>query len=447
MKSSATLTQFLQHLQQRDPHQPEFLQATKEVYQSLWPFIEKNPEYAEMGLLERLSEPDRIFQFKITWVDDGGKTHVNRGFRVQHNNAIGPYKGGMRFHPSVNQSILKFLAFEQTFKNALTTLPLGGGKGGSDFDPKGKSNLEVMRFCQAFITELYHHLGSNIDVPAGDIGVGGREVGYMAGMMKKLTRSAECVFTGKGHEFGGSFIRPEATGYGLIYFVTEMLAKEQKNLEGMRVSISGAGNVAQYAAKKCLEMGATLLTMSDSTGTLYDESGFTAEKLERLMEYKNHQRGSLQNYANLTNTAFFAGERPWHIPVDIALPCAVQNELDLNDAKQLIANGVLCVAEGANMPTTLPAIQALQQAKVLYAPGKASNAGGVAVSGLEMCQGAQRLQWNANEVDSQLHKIMQSIHSSCVHYGMEDKKINYMQGANIAGFVKVANAMLAQGVY
>ena len=447
MKSSATLTQFLQHLQQRDPHQVEFLQATQEVYQSLWPFIEKHPEYAEMGLLERLSEPDRIFQFRVAWVDDSGKTHVNRGFRVQHNNAIGPYKGGMRFHPSVNQSILKFLAFEQTFKNALTTLPMGGAKGGSDFDPKGKSNLEVMRFCQAFITELYQYIGADIDIPAGDIGVGGREVGYMAGMMKKLTRSAECTFTGKGFEFGGSFIRPEATGYGLIYFVSEMLAQKQKTLEGMRISISGAGNVAQYAAKKCLEMGATVLTMSDSTGTLYDEKGFTAEKLARLMEYKNLERGSLHEYANLTNSTFFAGERPWHIPVDIALPCAVQNELDLNDAKQLIANGVLCVAEGANMPTTLPAIHALQQAKVLYAPGKASNAGGVAVSGLEMCQGAQRLQWDASAVDNQLHQIMQRIHESCVQYGMQDKNINYVQGANIAGFVKVANAMLGQGVY
>lgn len=450
MKSSTTptLTQFLQHLQQRDPQQPEFLQATQEVYQSLWPFIEKHPEYAEMGLLERLAEPDRIFQFRITWVDDKGRTQVNRGFRVQHNNAIGPYKGGMRFHPSVNQSILKFLAFEQTFKNALTTLPMGGGKGGADFDPKGKSELEIMRFCQAFITELYHHIGASIDVPAGDIGVGGREVGYMAGMMKKLTRSAECVLTGKGFDFGGSFIRPEATGYGLIYFVTEMLAKENKSLEGMRVSVSGAGNVAQYAVQKCLELGAKVLTMSDSTGTLYDEAGFTAEKLALLMEYKNQERGSLKDYAALTKTTFFAGERPWHIPVDVALPCAVQNELDLNDAKQLIANGVLCVAEGANMPTTLAAIEALEQAKILYAPGKASNAGGVAVSGLEMCQGAQRIQWSAHDVDTQLQKIMVRIHESCLQYGQQtDKSINYVEGANIAGFVKVANAMLAQGVY
>lgn len=446
MKSSATLTQFLQHLQQRDPHQVEFLQATQEVYQSLWPFIEKHPEYAQMGILERLAEPDRIYQFRISWVDDSGKTQVNRGFRIQHNNAIGPYKGGMRFHPSVNQSILKFLAFEQTFKNALTSLPMGGGKGGSDFNPKGKSELEIMRFCQAFITELFHHIGADIDVPAGDIGVGGREVGYMAGMMKKLTRSAECAFTGKGFEFGGSFVRPEATGYGLIYFVNEMLAQEQKTLEGMRVSVSGAGNVAHYAVKKCLELGAIVLTMSDSTGTLYDEAGFTVEKLEKLIDYKSRQVGSLSDYADLTKTTFLAGQRPWHIPVDIALPCAVENELDLKDAKQLIANEVFCVAEGANMPTTLPAIQALQQSKVLYAPGKASNAGGVAVSGLEMCQGAQRLQWNANEVDHQLHQIMQRIHNSCLQYGMQDKSINYMQGANIAGFVKVANAMLAQGV-
>lgn len=444
---TATLTQFLQHLQQRDPHQPEFIQAVQEVYQSLWPFLEDHPEYADFGLLERLSEPDRVFQFRVTWVDDQGQTHVNRAFRVQHNNAIGPYKGGMRFHPSVNQSILKFLAFEQTFKNALTTLPMGGAKGGSDFDPKGKSDLEVMRFCQALMTELYHHIGADIDVPAGDIGVGGREVGYMAGMMKKLTRSNECVFTGKGFDFGGSFIRPEATGYGLVYFVTEMLAQEKKSLEGMQVAVSGAGNVAQYAVKKCLELGAKVLTMSDSSGTLYDPDGFTSEKLALLMEYKNHKRASLQEYASFTQTTFLAGERPWHIPVDIALPCAVQNELDLNDAKQLIANGVQCVAEGANMPTTLTATQEFHKAKVLFAPGKASNAGGVAVSGLEMCQGAQRLQWAACDVDNQLHQIMQRIHTSCVQYGKQGQSIDYVQGANIAGFVKVANAMLAQGVY
>lgn len=443
---SASLPQFLLHLQQRDPSQPEFHQAVQEVYHSLWPFIEKHPEYADFALLERLAEPDRIFQFRINWVDDQGRTQVNRAFRVQHNNAIGPYKGGMRFHPSVNQSILKFLAFEQTFKNALTTLPMGGAKGGSDFDPKGKSDLEVMRFCQAFITEIYHHIGADIDVPAGDIGVGGREVGYMAGMMKKLTRSNECVFTGKGFDFGGSFIRPEATGYGLVYFVLEMLAEQKRDLAGMRVAISGAGNVAQYTAKKCLELGAKVLTLSDSSGTLYDPDGFSTEKLGLLMEYKNQQRGALKDYAALSHCHFLAGERPWHIPVDIALPCAVQNELDINDAKQLIANGVFCVAEGANMPTTLAAIAELQAANVLYAPGKASNAGGVAVSGLEMCQGAQRLQWAAADVDQQLQQIMQRIHSSCLQYGQQHQQTNYVTGANVAGFVKVANAMLAQGV-
>lgn len=444
---SASLTQFLQHLQQRDPHQPEFLQAVHEVYHSLWPFIEKHPEYADYGLLERLTEPDRIYQFRVTWVDDQGKIHINRAFRVQHNNAIGPYKGGMRFHPSVNLSILKFLAFEQTFKNALTTLPMGGAKGGSDFDPKGKSDLEIMRFCQALVTELYPHIGADMDVPAGDIGVGAREVGFMAGMMKKLTRSAECVFTGKGFDFGGSFIRPEATGYGLVYFVLEMLATQQKTLDGLRVAISGAGNVAQYAAKKCLDLGATVLTMSDSSGTVYDETGITPEKLAILMECKNQKRLSLQDYAHMTHSTFLAGERPWHIPVDVALPCATQNELDINDAKQLIQNGVICVAEGANMPTTLQAIAAFQQANILYAPGKASNAGGVAVSGLEMCQGAQRLQWAAEDVDNQLLLIMKRIHASCAQYGRHNQKINYVEGANIAGFVKVANAMLAQGIY
>lgn len=441
-----SLQKFLQHLQQRDPHQPEFIQAVQEVYQSLWPFIEKKPEYGDYALLARLCEPDRIIQFRVSWIDDQGKTHNNRAFRIQHNNAIGPYKGGMRFHPSVNQSILKFLAFEQTFKNALTTLPMGGAKGGSDFDPKGKSDNEIMRFCQALMIELHHHIGANIDVPAGDIGVGSREIGYMAGMMKKLNHSAECVFTGKGIEFGGSFIRPEATGYGLVYFVKEMLAHQNRTLEGLTVAISGAGNVAQYAAKKCLELGAKVLSLSDSSGTLYDRDGFDEQKIAHIMEFKNQQRLSLQEYAELTRMSFISGERPWSIPVDIALPCATQNELDLNDAKQLIANGVICVAEGANMPTTQAAINALEMAKVLYAPGKASNAGGVAVSGLEMSQGAQRLFWTSEQVDNELYKIMQRIHTSCLNYGYHGPALSYVNGANIAGFVKLASAIQAQGV-
>lgn len=441
-----SLPQFLHHLQQRDPHQPEFLQAVQEVYQSLWPFIEKNPEYADLQLLERLCEPDRIIQFRVSWIDDQGRTHNNRAFRIQHNNAIGPYKGGMRFDPSVNQSILKFLAFEQTFKNALTTLPMGGAKGGADFDPKGKSDTEVMRFCQALMLELYHHIGADIDVPAGDIGVGSREVGYMAGMMKKLNHSAECVFTGKGIEFGGSFIRPEATGYGLIYFVKEMLAHQNRSFDGLTVAISGAGNVAQYTAKKCLELGAKVVTLSDSSGTLYDPNGMDEHKLAHIMDFKRTQRLCLQEYAELTRMSFMVGERPWSAPVDIALPCATQNELDLNDAHQLIANGVICVAEGANMPTTQAAVSALEQAKVLYAPGKATNAGGVAVSGLEMTQGAQRLFWTSEQVDLELQKIMQRIHSSCIEHGSHGNKLSYVDGANIAAFIKIATAIQAQGV-
>ncbi len=443
----ANLDQFLQDVAARNPGQPEFLQAVTEVMESLWPFIEKNPKYADNALLERLVEPERIIQFRVSWMDDKGQVQVNRGFRIQHSMAIGPYKGGLRFHPSVNQSVLKFLAFEQTFKNALTTLPMGGGKGGSDFDPKGKSPAEVMRFCQAFIQELFRHVGPDTDVPAGDIGVGGREVGFMAGMYKKLSNNAACVFTGKGLTFGGSLIRPEATGYGTVYFAQEMLATRGQSFEGKTVSVSGSGNVAQYAVEKAMQLGAKVVSVSDSYFTLYDIDGFTTEKLAILMDIKNHKYGRVNEYAQLVGAEFFAGQTPWHIKVDVALPCATQNELNLDDAKTLIANGVLCVAEGANMPSTIEAAKAFEAAGVLYAPGKASNAGGVATSGLEMSQNAARLSWPAEEVDARLLQIMQGIHAACVKHGKRDNgTVSYIDGANIAGFVKVAEAMQAQGV-
>ena len=439
--------QFLQHVAERNPGQPEFLQAVTEVMESLWPFIEKHPKYAEHGLLDRLVEPERVLMFRISWVDDHGNVQVNRGYRIQHNMAIGPYKGGIRFHPSVNLSVLKFLAFEQTFKNALTTLPMGGGKGGSDFDPKGKSPAEIMRFCQAFASELFRHVGADTDVPAGDIGVGGREVGFIAGMVKKLSNRADCVFTGKGLSFGGSLIRPEATGYGTVYFADEMLKTRGRSFDGLRVSVSGSGNVAQYAVEKAMQLGAKVITVSDSSGTIIDEDGFTPEKLAILMDVKNHHYGRVSDYAQRTGVKFEAGVRPWHVKVDVALPCATQNELDENDAKTLIQNGVLCVAEGANMPSTIEAAKAFEAAGVLYAPGKASNAGGVATSGLEMSQNAMRLSWTAEEVDNRLLMIMQGIHAACVKYGKrEDGSISYIDGANIAGFVKVADAMIGQGV-
>lgn len=442
-----TLDSFLSHVANCNPGQPEFLQATTEVLESLWPYIEKHPKYAEHGLLDRLIEPERTVMFRVSWIDDKGEVRVNRGYRIQHSSAIGPYKGGLRFHPSVNLSILKFLAFEQTFKNALTTLPMGGGKGGSDFDPKGKSPLEVMRFCQAFVTELFRHVGSDTDVPAGDMGVGGREVGFMAGMMKKLTNRADCVFTGKGLSFGGSLIRPEATGYGTVYFAQEMLKQKGRSLDGLRVSVSGSGNVAQYAVEKAMALGAKVITVSDSSGTIVDEEGFTTEKLAELMEVKNHLYGRVNDYAKRTGVAFHAGVRPWHVPVDVALPCATQNELDAADAALLVKNGVICVAEGANMPSTLEAVQVFEGHGVLYAPGKASNAGGVATSGLEMSQNAMRLSWSRDEVDARLLQIMQDIHSACLQYGRrEDGTLSYVDGANVAGFVKVADAMLAQGV-
>lgn len=446
--ASPTLEEFLAYVAKRDPNQPEFLQAVKEVMMSLWPFIEKNPKYADFAVLERLVEPERVIQFRVSWVDDKGQTQVNRAFRIQHSNAIGPYKGGMRFHASVNLSILKFLAFEQTFKNALTTLPMGGGKGGSDFDPKGKSDGEVMRFCQALMGELYRHIGPNTDVPAGDIGVGAREVGYMTGYMKKYSNDTGSVFTGKGITFGGSLVRPEATGYGTVYFAQEMLKHKGDSLAGKTVLVSGSGNVAQFAVEKLIELGAKVITMSDSEGTLHVSTGIDADKLAQIMDLKNVQRGRLSAYAAANGFTFEAGKRPWHIKADVALPCATQNELTAEDADVLLANGCICVAEGANMPSTLEAVEKFIAAKILYAPGKASNAGGVATSGLEMSQNALRLSWTRAEVDERLSNIMKDIHENCVKHGTAaDGSVNYVDGANIAGFVKVAEAMIAQGVY
>ncbi|HII3725927.1 TPA: NADP-specific glutamate dehydrogenase [Pasteurella multocida] len=449
MSQVATLDAFLERVAQRDGTQPEFLQAVREVFTSIWPFLEANPKYRSQALLERLVEPERVIQFRVAWTDDQGQTQVNRAFRVQYNSAIGPFKGGMRFHPSVNLSILKFLGFEQIFKNALTTLPMGGGKGGSDFDPKGKSDGEVMRFCQALMAELYRHVGADTDVPAGDIGVGGREVGYLAGYMKKLSNQAACVFTGRGLSFGGSLIRPEATGYGLVYFAQAMLAEKGQSFAGKTVSVSGSGNVAQYAIEKALQLGAKVVTCSDSSGYVYDEAGFTTEKLAALMELKNEKRGRVEEYAKQFGLKYVAGKTPWEVKVDIALPCATQNELDLASANTLIANSVQLVAEGANMPTTIEATDAFLDAGVLFGPGKAANAGGVATSGLEMTQSSQRLYWSAEEVDKKLHSIMLDIHANCKKYGTIEGQanINYVVGANVAGFVKVADAMLAQGVY
>jgi len=442
-----SLEQFMEYVIQRNPGQPEYLQAVHEVMGSLWPFIDQHKTYAEHGLLERLVEPERIIVFRVSWLDDHGQVQVNRGYRIQHSSSIGPFKGGMRFHPSVNLSILKFLAFEQTFKNALTTLPMGGGKGGSDFDPKGKSRGEVMRFCQALMLELFRHLGPDTDIPAGDIGVGAREVGFMAGMMKKISNNTACVFTGKGLSFGGSLIRPEATGYGLVYFVEDMLKRNLAGLEGLRVSVSGSGNVSQYAIQKAMALGAKVITASDSGGTVIDKDGFTPEKLAVLMDIKNRHYGRVEEYAKQLGLRYEAGINPWGAPTDIALPCATQNELDGNDARELVKNGVLCVAEGANMPSTLEAVKVFQTARVLFGPSKAANAGGVATSGLEMTQNAERLPWEPGEVDARLRLIMNDIHANCVRYGEgKDGFVNYVDGANVAGFVKVADAMLAQGV-
>ena len=444
-----SLDEFLGKIAQRDAHQPEFLQAVREVFTSIWPFLEANPKYRSEALLERLVEPERAFQFRVAWTDDKDQVQVNRAFRVQFNSAIGPFKGGMRFHPSVNLSILKFLGFEQIFKNALTTLPMGGAKGGSDFNPKGKSDAEVMRFCQALMAELYRHVGPDTDVPAGDIGVGGREVGYLAGYMKKLSNQAACVFTGRGLSFGGSLIRPEATGYGLVYFAQAMLAEKGDSFQGKTVLVSGSGNVAQYAIEKAMALGAKVVTCSDSAGYVYLPEGFDHEKLEALLELKNVKRGRVEEFAKQFGLQYFAGKRPWEVKADIALPCATQNELEILDAKALIKNGVKLVAEGANMPTTIEATDAFLEAGVLFGPGKAANAGGVATSGLEMAQSSQRLYWTAEEVDAKLHRIMLDIHANCKKYGAiaGQQNINYVVGANIAGFVKVADAMLAQGVY
>jgi len=437
---------FLARLKKRDPDQPEFHQAVEEVLRSLWPFLEANPRYLTSGILERICEPERAVVFRVSWVDDQGKVQVNRGFRIQMNSAIGPYKGGLRFHPSVNLGVLKFLAFEQTFKNSLTSLPMGGGKGGSDFDPKGKSDAEVMRFCQAFMSELYRHIGADVDVPAGDIGVGAREIGFLFGQYKRLSNQFTSVLTGKGMTYGGSLIRPEATGFGCVYFAEEMLKRRGQTVEGKRVAISGSGNVAQYAARKVMDLGGKVISLSDSEGTLYCESGLTEEQWLAVLELKNVQRGRIRELAGRFGLEFRAGELPWSLSCDIALPCATQNELDAEAARTLLRNGCICVAEGANMPTTLEAVDLFIEADILFAPGKASNAGGVAVSGLEMSQNAMRLAWTGGEVDSKLHAIMQSIHHACVHYGEENGRVNYVKGANIAGFVKVADAMLAQGV-
>ncbi|NLD08945.1 MAG: NADP-specific glutamate dehydrogenase [Xanthomonadaceae bacterium] len=446
----ANVNEFMEAIQNRDPHQPEFTQSVREFFTSIWGFLEANPYYKDYELLSRITEPERMIQFRVTWLDDNGKVQVNRAWRVQFNSAIGPYKGGMRFHPTVNISILKFLGFEQTFKNALTTLPMGGGKGGSDFNPKGKSRGEIMRFCQSLMVELHRHLGSSTDIPAGDVGVGEREVGYMVGMMKKLTNDFSCVFTGKNTSFGGSLIRPESTGYGLIYFVKAMLERRNQTLEGMRVSVSGAGNVAQYTIKKAVEMGAKVVTASDSGGMIYDEAGFDEHKAERFIEMMTKEGKRLQDYAEEFGLTYHEGEKPWSVPVDIALPCAIQNELRMADAFVLIRNGVKVVAEGANMPTTIDATNAFLEAGVLFAPGKAANAGGVATSGLEMAQNAIRLSWTAEKVDRRLHDIMLNIHEACVVHGehreREQGVINYVEGANIAGFIKVADAMIAQGV-
>ncbi len=438
----------LEDLKRRFPNEPEYHQAVEEVLSTIEEEYNKHPEFEKANLIERLCIPDRVYQFRVTWVDDKGQVQTNMGYRVQHNNAIGPYKGGIRFHKSVNLGILKFLAFEQTFKNSLTTLPMGGGKGGSDFSPRGKSNAEVMRFCQAFMLELTRHIGPDVDVPAGDIGVGGREVGYMFGMYKKLTREFSGVLTGKGLEFGGSLIRPEATGYGNVYFLQEMLKTKGDSVKGKKVLISGAGNVAQYTAEKVLQLGGTVLTMSDSDGYIYDPDGINREKLDYIMELKNIYRGRIKEYVDKYPTAkYVAGEKPWNEKADIALPSATQNEISEEAAKALVANGVIAVSEGANMPSTPGAIRVFQEAKILYSPGKASNAGGVSVSGLEMSQNSERLSWTAEEVDNRLHAIMENIHANCVKYGTEpDGYVNYVKGANVAGFMKVAKAMMAQGI-
>ncbi len=439
---------FLNIVRKRDGHEAEFMQAVEEVAESVIPYIINRDIYRGKNILLRMCEPERVITFRVSWIDDKGEIWVNRGYRIQMNSAIGPYKGGLRFHPSVNMSILKFLAFEQVFKNSLTTLPMGGGKGGSDFDPKGRSDNEIMRFCQAFMTELYRHIGPDTDVPAGDIGVGSREIGFLYGQYKKMANEFTGVLTGKGVTWGGSLIRPEATGYGTVYFAQDMLALQQKELKGMNVVISGAGNVAQYAAEKIIDFGGKVLTMSDSSGYIFDAEGIDKRKLNFIMKLKNVKRGRINEYVKKhPKSKFYKAATPWSVPCEIALPCATQNELNLNDAKTLVKNGCICVSEGANMPSTNKAIEFFLKSKILYAPGKASNAGGVATSGLEMTQNSLRYNWSREEVDEKLREIMLNIHNSCLKHGKEkDGYINYVKGANIAGFVKVADAMLAQGV-
>ena len=444
----AKINAFMDLVKLRNHHEPEFLQAVQEVAETVIPYIVKNDIYHGKNILLRMVEPERLISFRVSWVDDSGEIQVNRGYRVQMNSAIGPYKGGLRFHPTVNASILKFLAFEQVFKNSLTTLPMGGGKGGSDFDPKGKSDNEIMRFCHAFMSELFRHIGHNTDVPAGDIGVGGREIGFMFGMYKKLKNSFTGVLTGKGASWGGSLIRPEATGYGDVYFAENMLQTKGDSFNGKTVVVSGSGNVAQYATEKATQLGAKVVTLSDSSGYILDPEGIDADKLAYVMDLKNVKRGRISEYVKAyPNAKFFKGEKPWDVSCDVALPCATQNELNGEHAKQLVDNGCICVAEGANMPSTPEAIYEFQKAKILFAPGKASNAGGVATSGLEMSQNSLRLSWTREEVDEKLKQIMKDIHESCVVYGKnEDGTVDYIKGANIAGFVKVADAMLAQGI-
>ena len=441
------IDQFLAEVQVRNQNEPEFMQAVTEVAENVIPYIVKNDIYYGQNILLRMVEPERVVFFRVAWLDDQNEIQVNRGYRIEMNSAIGPYKGGLRFHPSVNLSVLKFLAFEQVFKNALTTLPMGGGKGGSDFDPKGKSDNEVMRFCQSFMSELFRHIGANRDIPAGDIGVGGREIGYLFGQYKRLANEFTGVLTGKGVSWGGSLIRPEATGYGVVYFAQKMLENIGTNLDGKNVVISGSGNVAQYAAEKVIQLGGIVRTLSDSGGYIYDQDGIDAEKLSHIMDIKNVQRGRIKEYIDrYPNAVYHANKTPWEVPCDVALPCATQNELHLEDARLLIKGGCICVGEGANMPTTPEAIHAFTENKVLFAPGKASNAGGVAVSGLEMAQNSLRYNWTREEVDNRLKNIMSEIHQSCVEFGQEEGYVNYVKGANIAGFVKVADAMLAQGV-
>ena len=439
--------EFMNDVVTRNPGQPEFHQAVREVIECVLPVVDSTPAYRNAKILQRLIEPERVIMFRVPWVDDSGEVQINRGFRIEMNSAIGPYKGGLRFHPTVNLGVLKFLAFEQVFKNSLTTLAMGGGKGGSDFDPKGKSDNEVMRFCQSFMTELYRHIGPDTDVPAGDIGVGGREIGFLFGQYKRISNRFCGVLTGKGLSYGGSLIRPEATGYGAVYFAQEMLATRGESLEGKVATVSGSGNVAQYTVEKLLQSGAKAVTLSDSAGTIHDPNGIDAEKLAWVMDLKNVRRGRISEYANqFKGSTYHAGKRPWDVKCDLAFPSATQNEIDVTDAKALVANGCMCVSEGANMPTSPEGIDVFLEAKILYGPGKAANAGGVAVSGLEMTQNAGVMRWPREEVDQRLQQIMKSIHANCVQYGTADNFVNYVRGANIAGFVKVADAMLQQGV-